>query len=206
MSDLDSRPINKIFRVTISSTKYMKNSNSDVISLDVYNNSPYKIFLSLGRLGFCETNATTSPTKVKAYRINIILQLLGICQSTILDEELSIKNTINTPLYLPLKPDAVFKTQRASKVPIHLQDNVNRILDILQQYETFSPVNKEEQPKRNTFMIPNNILAKGEALKKDLDARIVLNSLIDESKCDWPYETIQVNSQKQTVKILQKQT
>ena len=90
MSDLDSRPINKIFRVTISSTKYMKKSNSDVISLDVYNNSPYKIILSLGRLGFCETNATT-PTKVKAYRINIILQLLDICQSTILDEELSIK-------------------------------------------------------------------------------------------------------------------
>ena len=87
-----------------------------------------------------------------------------------------------------------------------MQDNVNRILDILQQYEIISPVNKEEQPKRNTFMIPINILAKGEALKKDLDARIVLNSLIDESKCDWPYETIQVNSQKQTVKILQKQT
>ena len=32
---------------------------------------------------------------------------------------------INSPLYLPLKPDAVFKKQRASKVPIHLHDKVN---------------------------------------------------------------------------------
>ena len=33
---------------------------------------------------------------------------------------------ISSPLHLPLKPDAVFKKQRASKVPIYLQDKVNR--------------------------------------------------------------------------------
>ena len=59
MSDLDFRPI----RVTISSIKYMKNSNSDIISLHVYNNSPYNKTLPLGLLGYCGTNATTSPTK-----------------------------------------------------------------------------------------------------------------------------------------------
>ena len=47
-------------------------------------------------------------------------------------------------LNLPLKPVAVFKKQRASKVPIHLQDKINRLLDILEQYEIISPVNKEE--------------------------------------------------------------
>ena len=170
--------------------KNMKNSNSEIISLHVYNNAPYKITLRLGLLGYCETNATTSPKKEVAYRVNIILQLLDICQSTILDEELSIKDIIsnakrntdyftktpyfkptfkilhytehqqkfltmfnfqhfqltqnefekladllfryptvyatskfdvvkiNSPLHLPLKPDAVFKKQRASKVPI----------------------------------------------------------------------------------------
>ena len=36
----------------------------------------------------------------------------------------------NSPLHLPLKPDAVFKKQRASKVPIHLPDKINRLLDI----------------------------------------------------------------------------
>ena len=35
---------------------------------------------------------------------------------------------INSPLHLPLKPDAVFKKQRASKVPIHLHD---KLIDFL---------------------------------------------------------------------------
>ena len=40
----------------------MKHSNSDIISLHVHNNSPYQITLPLGLLGYCETNATTTPT------------------------------------------------------------------------------------------------------------------------------------------------
>ena len=226
-------------------------------------NTPYQVTLPLGLLGYCETNATISPVHEKAYRVNNILQLLDICQSTILNEELSINNIISnekrntdyftkTPyfkptfninnytenqqkfltmfnfqhsqisqdefdklakqlikyssvyatskfdvgkisssLHLPLKPDAVFKKQRASKVPIHLHDKVNRLLDILEQYKIISPVNKEEQPKGNTFINPVIILAKGESLKIVLDARY-LNSLIDESKCNWPIEPIQV--------------
>ena len=98
---------------------------------------------------------------------------------------------IITSLHLPLKPDAVFKKQRASKVPIHLHDKVNRLLDILEQYEIISPINKEEQPKGKTFINPVIILAKGESLKIVLDARY-LNSLNDESKCNWPIEPIQV--------------
>ena len=35
---------------------------------------------------------------------------------------------VNSPLNLSLKPDAICKKQRASKVPIHLQDKVNRLL------------------------------------------------------------------------------
>ena len=54
---------------------------------------------------------------------------------------------IISSLHLPLKPDAVFRKQRASKVPIHLHDKVNRLLDVLEQYKIISPVNKEEQPK-----------------------------------------------------------
>ena len=72
---------------------------------------------------------------------------------------------ISSSLHLPLKPDAVFKKQRASNVPIHLHDKVNRLLDILEQYKIISPVNKEEQPKGNIFIKPVIILAKGESLK-----------------------------------------
>ena len=99
---------------------------------------------------------------------------------------------VNSPLHLPLKPDAFFKKQRASNVLIQLQDKVSRLLDILEQYENISPVKKEEQPKRNTFVNPVIILAKGESLKIFLEARY-LNSLIDESKCNWPIGAIQVN-------------
>ena len=263
MSDLEFKPIHKFFGITISSTKYMKHSNSDIISLHVYNNSPFQITLPLGLLGYCETNATTSPLNEVAYPVNKILQLLDICQSTILDEELSINNIISnkkrntdyfaktphfkptfkssqyteeqqkfltmfnfqhsqltqkgfdkladlllklptvyatlkfdvgknsSPLHLLLKPEAAFKKQRASKVPTHLQDKVNRLLDILEQYEIISPVNKKEQLKGNTFINPVIILAKGESLKIVLDARY-LNSLIDEYKCNWPIEPIQL--------------
>ena len=99
--------------------------------------------------------------------------------------------TISSSLHLPLKPDAVFKKQRPSKVPIYLYDKVNLLLDILSQYEIRSPVNKEKQPKVNTFINPVIILAKDESLKIVLDARY-LNSLIDKSKCNWPIEPIQV--------------
>ena len=57
---------------------------------------------------------------------------------------------VNSSLHLSLKPDAVFKKQRASKVPIHLQDKVNRLLEILEQYEIISPVNKEKKSQKLT--------------------------------------------------------
>ena len=97
----------------------------------------------------------------------------------------------NSPLLKTLKPDAVFKKQRASKAPIHLHDKVKRLLDILEEYEIISPANKEEQPKGNSWINPVIILAKGESLKIVLDARY-LNSLIDESRSNWPIEPIQV--------------
>ena len=61
---------------------------------------------------------------------------------------------------------------------------------MLEQYEIISPINKEEQPKGNTFINHVIILAKGESLKIVLDGRY-LNSLV-ESECNWPIEPIQV--------------
>ena len=63
-----------------------------MISLHLYNNSPYEITLTLGLLGYCGTNATIHSTEEKAFRVNNILKLLEICQSTIPNEDLSIKN------------------------------------------------------------------------------------------------------------------
>ena len=96
MSGFEFKPIHKFFKITISSIKYLKYTNSDIISLHVYKNTPYKITLPLGLLGYCETNATISPINEVAYRVNNILQLLDICQPTVLDEELSINIIIST--------------------------------------------------------------------------------------------------------------
>ena len=95
MSDFEFKPIHKFFKITISSIKYSKNTNSDTISLHVHNNTSYQVTLPLGLLGYCETNATISPINEVAYRVINILQLLDICQSTILDEELSINKIIS---------------------------------------------------------------------------------------------------------------
>ena len=112
MSDFEFKPIHKFFKITISSIKYLKNSNSDIISSHVYNNTPYQVTLPLGFLGYCETNATISPIHEKAYRVNNILQLREICQSTILNEELSINNIISNQKqkYGLLHKNSIFQT------------------------------------------------------------------------------------------------
>ena len=95
MSVFEFKPIHKYFKITISSIKYLKNTNSDIISLHGYNNTPYQVTLPLGLLGYYKTNTTISTIHEVAYHINNILQLLDICQSTILDKELSINNIVS---------------------------------------------------------------------------------------------------------------
>ena len=41
----------------------------------------------------------------------------------------------SSPLHHLPKADAEFKKQRASKVPIHLQDKLIRLLDMLEKFE-----------------------------------------------------------------------
>ena len=94
-------------------------------------------------------------------------------------------------LNLPMKKDAVFKKQRISKVPIHLRERIQKLLDVLKKYDITAPVNKEQLSTGNTFTNPVIILRKGESLKIVLDARY-LNSMIDESKCNWPIEPVDV--------------
>ena len=44
---------------------------------------------------------------------------------------------VNSPLHLHLKQDAIFKKQRASKAPNHLQDKVKKVLDIIVNIKIF---------------------------------------------------------------------
>ena len=102
---------------------------------------------------------------------------------------------IHSPVHPSPKTFAVFKNQRAYKVPKYLQGKLNRPSDILELYEIVLPVNKEQQPEGNNFINPVIILARGEALKMVFVARN-LNTIIDESKSNWPIEAIQVTPTK----------
>ena len=61
----------------------------------------------------------------------------------------------------------------------------------MKKYDIIAPVNKEQLSTGNTFTNPVIILRKGESLKIVLDARY-WNSMIYESKCNWPIEPVDV--------------
>ena len=44
-----------------------------------------------------------------------------------------------------MKKDAIFKKQRISKVPIHLRERIQKLLDIFKKYDIIAPVNKKQQ-------------------------------------------------------------
>ena len=97
----------------------------------------------------------------------------------------------NLLLHLPFKPDEMFKKQRASKVPNHLNNKVNRLLDILQEHEIISSVKKRRTAKRKHIHYSCYHSSQRRIIKNSSNARY-LNSLIDESKCNWPIEPIRV--------------
>ena len=72
MSGLQFKQIHKFFRVTISFITHTKKTNSDKISLNVYNKSSYKTTLPLGLFGYCETKAIFTPTEETAYRKKLL--------------------------------------------------------------------------------------------------------------------------------------
>ena len=148
----------------------MKYSNSDIIWLHVYNNSPYQITLDIGLLGYCETNATTSPTNEVAYRVNNILELLNICQSTILDEELSINKIksnekrnsdyfTKTPVFKPtFKISHYTEEQRKLLTKFNFQhsqitqNDFDKLAELLLKYPTVYAASKFDVGKVNSLL------------------------------------------------------
>ena len=118
--------------------------------------------------------------------VTIILQYKRVYATTKLDV-----GKTKVKLNLRMKKDAIFKKQRISKVPIHLRERIQKLLDVLKKYDIIAPVNKEHFSTGNTFTNQVFFLRKGESLKIVLDARY-LNSIIDESKCNWLIEPVDV--------------
>ena len=55
------------------------------------------------------------------------------------------------------------RKKRISKVPIHLRDGIQKLLDVLKKYDIILPVNREQLSTGKTFTNPVIILRKGES-------------------------------------------
>ena len=97
MSDLEICPIKKNFPVSISTIKNPSIISPDEVDLYVFNMSLDTTTLPLGLFGYCDRNLAPDPLLERAYRIYNISTLYKICQSNILDAELSSNNIIKNP-------------------------------------------------------------------------------------------------------------
>ena len=70
MSDLELKPPHNFGRVTTSSIKHAKSTNTYILSLHVYNNSSSKTTIPLEFLGNCKTNTTQNSTNTKFKKKN----------------------------------------------------------------------------------------------------------------------------------------
>ena len=92
---------------------------------------------------------------------------------------------------MPLKATAVFKKQRATRIPLQLQVRVQHLLDIITHFIIIAFVNTDSLTTGYTFVNLVIILRKAESLKFVLDAR-QLNSMFEETKCSSPIEPTQI--------------
>ena len=76
-------------------------------------------------------------------------------------------------------------------MPLQLQERVQHLLEILIYFKIIAPVNTDSLTTGNTFINAVIILKKGELLKIVLVAR-QLNTMVDETKSNWPIEPIHI--------------
>ena len=92
--------------------------------------------------------------------------------------------------HIPLKTEPTFKKQRPSKIPVHLRDKLDKLMDELIQAGIVRELN-EKDDMNSWFVNPVIILPKKDKVKLVLDARY-LNSIADTSNFNWPLELLQV--------------
>ena len=92
--------------------------------------------------------------------------------------------------HIPLKRDFEFKKQRPSKIPLHLRDKFETLMDELIEAGIIREV-KENDDFDSWFVNPIIILPKNDYLKLVIDARY-LNSITITSNSSWPLVPLQV--------------
>ena len=92
--------------------------------------------------------------------------------------------------HVTLKPNVELKRQRARKVPLHLKDNLEKLLTQLKDADTIREMGDDDETG-SLFVNPIILMPKNDYVKLVLDARY-LNSVTDLTNYSWPLQPVQM--------------
>ena len=88
--------------------------------------------------------------------------------------------------HVTLKPNVELKRQRASKVPLHLKDKLEKLLTHLKDAKIIREIGDDDE-MGSVFVNPKILMPKNDYVKLVIDARY-LNSLTDLTNYSWPFD------------------
>ena len=92
--------------------------------------------------------------------------------------------------HVTLKPHVELKRQRASKVPLHLKDKLEKLLTQLKDADIIREMGDDDE-MGSLFVNPIILMPKNDYVKLVIDARY-LNSVTDLTNYSWPLEPVQM--------------
>ena len=92
--------------------------------------------------------------------------------------------------HVTLKPDVELKRQRASKVPLHLKDKLEKLLTQIKDADIIREMGDHDE-MGSLFVNPIILMPKNDYVKLVIDARY-LNSVTDLTNYSWPLEPVQM--------------
>ena len=92
--------------------------------------------------------------------------------------------------HVTLKPNVELKRQRASKVPLHLKDKLEKLLTQLKDADIIREMGDDDD-MGSLFVNPIILMPKNDYVKLVIDARY-LNSVTDLTNYSWPLEPVQM--------------
>ena len=92
--------------------------------------------------------------------------------------------------HVTFKPNVELKRQRASKVPLHLKDKLEKLLKQLKDADIIREMGDDDE-LGSLFVNPIILMPKNDNVKLVIDARY-LNSVTDLTNYSWPLEPVQM--------------
>ena len=92
--------------------------------------------------------------------------------------------------HVTLKPNVELKRHRASKLPLHLQDKLEKLLTQLKDADIIREMGNDDK-RGSLFVNPIILIPKNDYVKLVIDA-CYLNSVTDPTNYTWPLEPVQM--------------